>query len=161
METISPGLPVPVISKPIAQEEMKNRTLVRGLFLMAIALAFGLTSLRYPIGDLSRAGPGLFPALISAMLLVIAVSTVIRSFFVERVELEFNFKNISLILGSLCGLAVISMYVNMIAGIIFMVFCSGFAASSYSVIRNVKISAGLILMALALQKLLGLNLPLY
>ena len=28
---------------------------------MAISLAFGLTSLRYPIGEFSRAGPGLFP----------------------------------------------------------------------------------------------------
>jgi len=53
------------------------------------------------------------------------------------------------------------MYLNMIAGIIFMVFCSGFAASSYSWVRNAKVSAGLIVMALALQKLLGLNLPLY
>ncbi|MFS2102721.1 tripartite tricarboxylate transporter TctB family protein [Variovorax sp. Varisp85] len=140
---------------------MKNRNLVRGLFLMAIALAFGLTALRYPIGDLSRAGPGLFPAMISGMLLVIGVATVVRSFLVEGVPLEFNFRNIGLILASLCGFAVISMYLNMIAGIIFMVFCSGFAASSYSWVRNAKVSAGLIVMALALQKLLGLNLPLY
>ncbi|MFS2207366.1 tripartite tricarboxylate transporter TctB family protein [Variovorax sp. Varisp36] len=140
---------------------MKNRNLVRGLFLMAIALAFGLTALRYPIGDFSRAGPGLFPAMISGMLLVIGVATVVRSFLVEGVPLEFNFRNIGLILASLCGFAVISMYLNMIAGIIFMVFCSGFAASSYSWVRNAKVSAGLIVMALALQKLLGLNLPLY
>ena len=128
---------------------------------MAIALAFGLTALRYPIGDLSRAGPGLFPAMFSGMLLVIGVATVVRSFLVEGVPLEFNFRNIGLILASLCGFAVISMYLNMIAGIIFMVFCSGFAASSYSWVRNAKVSAGLIVMALALQKLLGLNLPLY
>jgi hypothetical protein len=128
---------------------------------MAIALAFGLTALRYPIGDFSRAGPGLFPAMISGMLLVIGVATVVRSFLVEGVPLEFNFRNIGLILASLCGFAVISMYLNMIAGIIFMVFCSGFAASSYSWVRNAKVSAGLIVMALALQKLLGLNLPLY
>ncbi|MFS2167789.1 tripartite tricarboxylate transporter TctB family protein [Variovorax sp. Root434] len=140
---------------------MKNRNLVRGLFLMAIALAFGLTALRYPIGDFSRAGAGLFPAMISGMLLIIAVATVIRSFIVKSVPLEFNFRNISVILASLCGLAVISMYLNMIAGIVFMVFCSGFAASTYSWVRNVKVSAGLIVMALALQKLLGLNLPLY
>ncbi len=128
---------------------------------MAIALAFGLTALRYPIGDLSRAGPGLFPAMVSAMLLVIGVSTVIRSFFVAPVKLDFNVKNISLILGSLCGFALISTFLNMIAGIVFMVFCSAFAGSSYSWVRNVKVSAGLIVMALALQKLLGLNLPLF
>jgi hypothetical protein len=128
---------------------------------MAISLAFGLTALRYPIGDFSRAGPGLFPAVVSAMLLVIGVITVIRSFFVERVRLNLNFKNIAIILASLCGLALISNYVNMIAGIIFMVFCSTLAGSSYSWVRNVKISAGLVAMALVLQKFLGLNLPLY
>jgi len=128
---------------------------------MAIALAFGLTALRYPIGDLSRAGPGLFPAMISGLLLLIGLSTVIRARFVEPVPLQFSFRNIALILSSLCGFALISMYLNMIAGIVFMVFCSGFAGSSYSWVRNVKISLGLIAMALALQKLLGLNLPLY
>ena len=95
------------------------------------------------------------------MLLLIGVITVIRSFYVERVHLNLNFKNIAIILASLCGLALISTYVNMIAGIVFMVFCSTLAGTSYSWMRNVKISAGLVTMALVLQKFLGLNLPLY
>lgn len=138
-----------------------NRNLVSGLFLMAISLAFGLQALRYPIGDFSRAGPGLFPALVSSLLLLIGVITVIRSFYVERVQLNLNFKNIAIILASLCGLALISTYVNMIVGIIFMVFFSTLAGTSYSWVRNVKISAALVAMALVLQKFLGLNLPLY
>jgi len=129
---------------------------------VAISLAFGLQALRYPIGDFSRAGPGLFPAMVSGILLVIGAATVVRSFFVERVRLSINFRNIAIILGSLCGLALISTYVNMIAGIVFMVFFSALASSSgYSWVRNVKVSLGLVAMALALQKLLGLNLPLY
>ena len=128
---------------------------------MAISLAFGLQALRYPIGDFSRAGPGLFPAMVSGILLLIGVATVVRSFFVEHVRLSINFRNIAIILGSLCGLALISSFVNMIAGIVFMVFFSTMAGSSYSWVRNVKISLGLVAMALALQKLLGLNLPLY
>lgn len=140
---------------------MIDRNLARGLFLIAISLAFGLQSLRYPIGDFSRAGPGLFPALVSSLLFLVGLATVIRSRFVERVKLDLNLKNIAIILTSLCGLAVISMYVNMIAGIVFMVFCSTLAGTSYSWWRNVKIAAGLVTMALVLQKLLGLNLPLY
>ncbi|HET7837599.1 MAG TPA: tripartite tricarboxylate transporter TctB family protein [Variovorax sp.] len=139
-----------------------NRNLVRGLFLVAISLAFGLQALRYPIGDFSRAGPGLFPAMVSGILLVIGAATVIRSFFVEHIRLSINFRNIAIILGSLCGLALISTFVNMIAGIVFMVFFSALAGkSTYSWVRNVKVSLGLVAMALALQKLLGLNLPLY
>jgi NADH:ubiquinone oxidoreductase subunit K len=139
---------------------MNNRNLVRGLFLMAFALVFGLWSRRYHFGDFSRAGPGLFPLLVSCLLFLIGVITVVRSRFVERVRLEFSFRNIAIVLASLCGFVLISEHVNMIAGIVFMVFCSTYAGTSYSVVRNVKISAGLIAIAFALQELLGLNLPL-
>jgi len=140
---------------------MNDRNLVRGLFLIAISLAFGLVSLRYPMGQFSRAGPGLFPLLVSCLLFLIGLITVVRSRFVERVDLNFNMKNIALILASLCGFALISEHLNMIAGIVFMVFCVSFAGTSYSVMRNLKISACLIAIALAFQKLLGFNLPLY
>ena len=67
---------------------------------------------------------------------------------------EFKLKNIAIILASLCGFAVLSEYLNMIVGIVFMVFCASFAGtSSYSVMRNLKISVGLVVVALAFQKL--------
>jgi hypothetical protein len=128
---------------------------------MAISLAFGLTSTSYKIGDFARAGPGLFPAIVSALLFLIGVATVIRSRFVAHVPLELHVKNIAIILGSLCGFALVSMFTNMIAGIVFMVFCATLAGTSYSWKRNLKIAAGLVVMALVFQRLLGLNLPLY
>lgn len=141
---------------------MNDRNLVRGLFLMAISLAFGLEAMRYPIGEFSRAGPGLFPLMVSCLLFLIGVITAARSRYAERVPIEFNLKNIAIILASLCGFALFSQHVNMIAGIVFMVFCASFAGTaSYSVMRSIKISAGLIAVALAFQKLLGFNLPLY
>ncbi len=140
---------------------MNDRNLVKGLFLIAIALAFGLASLRYPMGNLGRAGPGLFPLIVSSLLLLIGVAMVVRSRLTARVPLTFNPKNIALILASLGGFALISAHVNMIAGIVFMVFCASVAGTSYSIVRNLKIAAGLIVVALVFQKLLGLQLPLY
>ena len=141
---------------------MNDRNLVRGLFIMAISMAFGLASRRYPMGEFSRAGPGLFPLMVSCLLFLIGLFTVVRSRFVERVHLELNLKNIAIILASLGGFALISEHVNMIAGIVFMVFCASIAGTaSYSVMRNLKIAAGLVAVALAFQKLLGFNLPLY
>jgi hypothetical protein len=141
---------------------MNNKNSARGFFLIAISLLFGLPALRYPIGDLSRAGPGFFPLVVSGLLLLIGLITLAKSRFDERLPLEVNYKNISIILASLCGFAVISEHVNMIAGITFMVFCASFAGmSKYSIVRNLKISVGLIAVALAFQKLLGFNLPLY
>ena len=99
--------------------------------------------------------------LVSSFLLLIGVLSVIRSYFVEPVPLSYNFKNIALILGGLCGFAVISQFLNMILGIIFMVFVITFAGTSYSVVRNIKISIGLIAVAFAFKNFLGLSLPLY
>lgn len=129
---------------------------------MALSLAFGLQASQYPIGQLSRAGPGLFPIIVSSLLFLIGLVTVVRSRYVERLHLNFNFRNIAIILASLCGFAVISERLNMIAGIVFMVFCASLAGTAkYSVMRNLKVAAGLIAVALAFQKLLGFNLPLY
>ena len=139
-----------------------NRNFVRGLFLMAIALLFGLVALgNYSIGVFSRSGPGMFPLMVSSMLFLIGVLSVVRSHFVEAVPLSYNVKNIAIILLSLVGFALLSEHLNMILGILFLVFCSTFAGTSYSVLRNVKISLGLIAIAFAFKNLLGLSLPLY
>lgn len=139
---------------------MNNRNLIRGVFLTAFALVFGVWSTRYSIGEFSRAGPGLFPLLVSSLLFVIGVVTIVRSRFVAPLPLEFRFRNMAYVLLGLCGFALLSEYLNMIVGIIFMVFCSTLAGTSYSLLRNVKISAGLIAISFGLQQLLGLNLPL-
>jgi Tripartite tricarboxylate transporter TctB family len=140
---------------------MNDRNLMRGLFLVAISLFFGVQAARYPIGQLSRPGAGLFPLIVASLLLLIGAITVVRSRFDPKVPMVFNLRNIAIILASLCGFAIVSNYLNMIAGIIFMVASASFAGTSYSVARVLKISAGLIAVALAFQKLLGFNLPLY
>lgn len=139
---------------------MINRNLVRGIFLMGLALVFGLPAIGYSLGTFSRAGPGLFPFMVSVILFAIGVISVVRSRLVPPEPMDFQVRNISIILGSLCGFAILSNYLNMIVGIIFLVFCSGFAATSYSVVRNIKITVVLIAIAFAFQKLLGVALPL-
>jgi hypothetical protein len=143
-------------------KNLNNQNFVRGLFLMAIALLFGLQSFHYKIGDLSRAGPGLFPLMISVLVFLIGVASLVRSRYMEPIPLSPHIRNISLVLLAICGFALLSQFVNMIVGIIFLVFCASFAGvTPYSVVRNLKISAGLIVISLAFQHLLGLNLPLY
>ena len=141
---------------------LNDRNLVRGLFLAAISLVFGLGALRYGIGGFSRAGPGLFPLMVSCLLMLIAVATIVRSRFVSPVPLNINLKNIALLLSALCAFALVSKLLNMTAGIVVLVFIAGLAGkAAYSIVRNLKIAAGLIAVAFAFQHLLGLNLPLY
>ena len=140
---------------------MIDRNLTRGLFLGALSLSFGIASMRYNVGSLSRAGPGLFPLIVSGLLFVVAVLTLVRARFVPRMPLDFTLRNIGLLLSALCAFALISKFINMTVGIAAMVFVAGCAGtSSYSIVRNLKIAAGLIAVAFAFQKLLGLNLPL-
>jgi Tripartite tricarboxylate transporter TctB family len=140
---------------------MDNRNLVRGLVLTTISLFFGLGALRYPIGRLDQTGPGLFPLLVSALLFLLGVAMMVRAFVMDRVTLHFKLKNVGIILVSLCGFAVLSQYVNMIVGTVFLVFCAALADRPYSMKRNAAIAAVLIAIGLAFQKLLGLQLPLY
>jgi len=98
---------------------------------------------------------------VSSFLFLIGLLSVVRAHFVEPVPLNYNIKNITLILLGLVGFALISQHLNMILGIIYMVFVITFAGTSYSVVRNIKISLGLIAVAFAFKHLLGLQLPLY
>jgi hypothetical protein len=141
---------------------MNNKTLVRGLFLAAISLLFGANALRYNLGTFSRAGAGMFPFIVSLLLLLIAIITIARSRITAPVPLDINLKNIALILTALCSFALVSKVLDMVLGIAAMVFIAAFAGrSAYSVIRNLKITAGLIAVAFAFQKLLGLGLRLF
>lgn len=141
---------------------MIDKNLARGIFIVLFALLFGIPAvLHYPIGSFARGGPGLFPLLVSVLLGLIGVSMIIRSRYIKPEPLSLNLKNIAVIVGSLCAFAVISEHVNMIVGIVVMVFIAAMAGTNYSVARNVKVSIALVLIAFGFQRLLGLNLPLY
>lgn len=144
----------------VIHRHMNNQNFLKGIFIIGIALLFGVTSLRYPIGHFSRGGPGLFPLMASSVLFIIGVITVITSLFTKPVPMSHSIKNISIIMLSLVGCAALSGLINMIVGIVFLVFCSSLAATSYSTLRNVKICAGLIAVAFGFKSLLGLALPL-
>lgn len=140
---------------------LNDRDLLRGVSLIGIALLFGLQALHYRLGDIARAGPGMFPLVVSSLLLLVGVATVVRSRFVARSPMNFSVKNVGLILGSLVAFAVVSRHVNMAAGIVLLVFCAALAAPSYSVVRNLQITAGLLAIAFMFQRLFGLELNLY
>ena len=138
-----------------------NRNLVRGLLLALLALGFGLGSFRYSIGNLSDAGPGLFPLMISSLLFAVAVMMIIKSRYESPVRLRIELRRISLVLGGLIGFVLVSKTVGMLGGIVALVFISSLAGTSYSWLRNLQVSAVLIAVAFALQTLLGLNIGLY
>ncbi len=138
-----------------------NRNLVRALLLTVLALGFGAGSFRYSIGGLSDAGPGLFPLMISGLLLAVSIMMIIRSRYEIAVPLRIGLTRISFVLGGLIGFVLVSKAVGMLGGIVALVFVAAFAGRSYSWRRNLQVSVALIAVAFALQSLLGLNIGLY
>jgi len=139
---------------------MPKQSFSRGVVLACVSLAYGLNALRLPIGDFSQVGPGLFPLLVSGLLLFLALLIIAQSFFVESPSLYFNLKNIAVIMVSLGGFVALSKALSMLAGIAWLVFVAGLASRSYSWVRNLQITVALALIALAFQKVLGFNLRL-
>lgn len=137
-----------------------NQQTARGLFLAAIAVAFGAGALRHPLGSFGHAGPGLFPLLLSGLLLALALVTLVQARLAAPLSLDFNLRNIVLIMLALIGFVALSKYVAMIAGIVFLVFVASLAGSAPSWKRSLKVAAALIVIAFLFQRLLGLNLNL-
>jgi hypothetical protein len=140
---------------------MVNQNTGRGLLLVAIALLFLFQAPRYTLGSLSRPGPGLFPVIVAGTLLIIGLAIVVRSHFSEAVPLDFRVRNIALIAASLVGFALVSEYVNMLAGIAVMVTMASLASDDFSIPRTAAIIVALCLVAVAMKKSLGVQLPLY
>ena len=140
---------------------MINQNTGRGLLLAAVALTFLLQAPGLKIGSLSRPGPGLFPFMVASTLLIIGIVIVVRSRFIEAVPLDFRFRNIALIAASLVSFALVSEYVNMLAGIAVMATMASLASEDFSIPRTGVIIVALWLIAFAMKKTLGVQLPLY
>jgi Tripartite tricarboxylate transporter TctB family len=139
---------------------MNNQLLIRGLVLIVIALCFGVPALTYHVGNFSRAGPGLFPLLVSSIVGVIGVVMIVRACLEQPEPMTFKVKNIFIVLASLAGFVVIAEHFNVMAAVVYLVFVSTLAGSDYSIARNLKICALLIAIAFAFHAFLGLNLKL-
>jgi Tripartite tricarboxylate transporter TctB family len=138
-----------------------NQNTGRGLLLVAVALLFLFQAPRYAIGSFNEPGPGLFPVIVASILLVIGIAIVLRSHFSEAVPLDFRIRNIALIAASLVGFALVSEYVNMLVGIAVMVTMASLASDDFSIPRTAAIIVALCLVAVAMKKGLGVQLPLY
>jgi hypothetical protein len=138
-----------------------NRDLAKGLSLLAIALFFGLQARGYPLGTLGRAGPGMFPLAVSALLFLVGFAIVLRACLVSGGSLEFKARNIALVAAGLLSFVLLSEYVNMLVGLVVMVLITSYAASDFKLSRALALSAVLASVALVMKLGLGLQLPLY
>jgi len=142
-------------------ERVLNQNVGKGILLAAVSLFFLVQAPQLTVGSLNRPGPGLFPVMVASGLLFLAVVMLARSRLIEPAPLDFHFKNIGLIAGALLSFALVSEFVNMLAGIIVMASIACYASDDFSIRRTAVIAAALCLMAFAMKRFLGVQLPLY
>ena len=140
---------------------MVNQNVGRSFLLAAISLFFLVQAPQLNIGTLSHPAPGLFPVIVASLLMFLAVVMLVRSRLVEAAPLDFRFRNILLIAAALLSFALVTEFVNMLAGIVVMASIASFASPDFSIPRTATIAAALCVMAFAMKKLLGVQLPLY
>ncbi|HYW89213.1 MAG TPA: tripartite tricarboxylate transporter TctB family protein [Chloroflexota bacterium] len=141
---------------------MKDQQLTRGLVLIAIALGFGIPASGYQVGTFSRAGPGLFPLLISGIVGLIGLVMIVRSRLEKKpVPMTFKVKNILIVLAALVGFVVIAEHFKVALAVVYLVFVASLAGSDYSIRRNLKICVVLFAFAYAFHTFLGLSLTLF
>lgn len=140
---------------------MINQNAGRGILLIAVSLFFLVQAPGLAIGNLSRPGPGLFPVMVATLLLLVGLTIVGRSFFIPALPLDFRFRNIALIAAALIGFTLATHFVNMLAGIAVLGTMASLASDDFSIPRTATIVAALCLVAIAMKKGLGVQLPLY
>jgi hypothetical protein len=138
-----------------------NQNVGKGILLIAVSLFFLVQAPQLTIGSLNRPGPGLFPVMMASGLLLLALIMLVRSRLIDPIPLDFHFKNILLIACALLSFALISEFVNMLAGIVVMAFIACYASDDFSIRRTAVIAGALCLMAFAMKRFLGVQLPLY
>ncbi|WP_250502123.1 tripartite tricarboxylate transporter TctB family protein [Caballeronia sp. AZ7_KS35] len=138
-----------------------NRNLLRGFAFLSVALYFGIQACGYRIGNLAQAGPGLFPAVVSAIVGVIGIGMIAGSFIQERKRADVRLKSIGIVLGSLIGFALLTKWAGALPGVAFLVFFSALANEKFDWKRNVKITLGLMAITYLFTAVLGVSLRLY
>ena len=85
-----------------------NRDAVAGCFLSAIGAFIAIYAyMHYPVGQISRMGPGMFPVLLGSALVVVAIGIIIQSSVQRSETVEVNLRSACVILVALAAFALI------------------------------------------------------
>lgn len=133
----------------------------------AIFLFFGLSALiiaqDYPMGTAGRMGPAYFPSVLGALLALIGLVGVVRSFLHEGEPIgKFYIKELVLILGAVLAFGFMMRGAGLAPACIVLVLVSAYANAKFRWREGVLLAVGLTVFAIAVfVKLLGLPMPVF
>ncbi len=130
-----------------------------GILLAGLALGFGLVSVSYDLGRPTRMGPGFFPLVLAAVLLLIGLATAARSFLRGGPPVdELTLRPIVLVLGGVVGFGVLLQGAGLAAALVVVVLVSARASFRFRW-RSAILLAGAVSALSILVFAIALQLP--
>lgn len=119
-----------------------NRDAVGGVLLAAIGAFISIYAYtHYPIGQISRMGPGMFPVLLGVALVLIAVAIIAQSAFRGGDGVEISLRSASLILVALAAFAVLVRPFGIVPALLALLLISSLAVPGRRLVQTVLFSA--------------------
>jgi hypothetical protein len=132
-----------------------------GIIFLFFGIAAVYIGLDYPMGSAGRMGPAYFPTVLGALLAVIGLIGVIRSFVhVGEAVGKFYIREIVLILSAVLLFGVLMRGAGLVPAVLVLVLMSAYASPKFTWGSTLLIAAGLAAFSVVVfVKLLGLPMP--
>lgn len=139
-----------------------NRDAFAGIVLALLGGAIAIYAyLHYPVGSISRMGPGMFPVMMGAGLLLVAVGIFAKSFANAREAIQINVRSAAFVLVALAVFAVAIEPFGVVPSLLALLLISSAAVPGRSLIGTLLFSviatAGVVFIFVYLMNL-NLNL---
>lgn len=140
-----------------------NRDAVAGLLLAILGASFAAYAYRnYPVGVISRMGPGMVPVIMGCLLFVIALAILLRSLTQPAESIQIDVRAALLVLASIAFFALTIEAFGTIPALLGLIIISGMAAPGRNIIHIALFALGVsAVVVFIFVYLMQLNLSLF
>ena len=109
-----------------------QKDFLAGLLFVAFGVAVVYFGSRYVVGTAGRMGPGYFPRMLGALLIVLGAAITLRSLRLRRQTFPgFRWRPVLVVLGSVVGFGLVIGQVGIFLSTVALIFCSSFASEEF------------------------------
>lgn len=138
---------------------MINKEKSSGIFIFLVGLYFAVYSLMYPLGYFSNMGPGMFPLILSSLLMILGTIVFLRGFSDEKF-FDLNFRLPALIILIIIASAVLFKTLGAIVASTFLIVSSASLHEKFKFKDSLKLLLVSLTILLILKMFLVKMLPL-
>jgi len=140
-----------------------DQDLLAGVLFGALGLIAFISALDYPLGTARTMGPGYFPLALSALLIVLALTLVIRGLTISQPAVTFRtFRPLLLVLASVIAFSLLVESAGLVVAIVATVAIARLGGDRATIAEIVIVSAALVALSSGVFVFaLGMNISLW